>query len=124
MTTLSFLHEPGVLSNLRSRYTSNAIYTNTGTILIAVNPFSQLPHLYTPQLLHSYMSRPAEELPPHVFATACSAYRQMLRDKCGQAILVSATSCLSATIRNPGLCSNTVGDSHSRSSQSEACTTP
>ncbi|MEW5317854.1 MAG: hypothetical protein WDW38_009118 [Sanguina aurantia] len=92
MTTLSFLHEPGVLSNLRSRYTSNAIYTNTGAILIAVNPFAQLPHLYTPQLLHDYMSRPAEALPPHVFATACSAYRQMLRDKCGQAILITGES--------------------------------
>lgn len=43
MTDLVFLHEPGVLANLKQRYSSNAIYTYTGSILIAVNPFKALP---------------------------------------------------------------------------------
>jgi myosin heavy subunit len=43
MTDLVFLHEPGVLHNLKQRYSNNAIYTYTGSILIAVNPFKSLP---------------------------------------------------------------------------------
>ena len=46
MTRLSYLHEPGVLWNLQCRYLLDDIYTYTGTILIAVNPFASLPHLY------------------------------------------------------------------------------
>lgn len=36
---LSFLHEPGVLGNLSTRYSQQQIYTYTGSILIALNPF-------------------------------------------------------------------------------------
>ena len=43
MTTLSYLNEPGVLWNLKCRYMLDAIYTYTGSILIAVNPFARLP---------------------------------------------------------------------------------
>ncbi|XP_047309690.1 myosin-8-like [Impatiens glandulifera] len=45
MTKLAYLHGPGVLQNLRSRYDLNEIYTYTGSILIAINPFQRLPHL-------------------------------------------------------------------------------
>ncbi|XP_021901980.1 myosin-17-like [Carica papaya] len=41
MTKLSYLHEPGVLHNLAARYELNEIYTYTGNILIAINPFLQ-----------------------------------------------------------------------------------
>ena len=46
MTTLAYLNEPGVLCNLRARYELDLIYTYTGSILIAVNPFAHLPQLY------------------------------------------------------------------------------
>ncbi|KAG6575650.1 Myosin-12, partial [Cucurbita argyrosperma subsp. sororia] len=45
MTKLAYLHEPGVLHNLACRFALNEIYTYTGNILIAVNPFRRLPHL-------------------------------------------------------------------------------
>uniref|UniRef100_A0A7N0VAV1 Uncharacterized protein n=1 Tax=Kalanchoe fedtschenkoi TaxID=63787 RepID=A0A7N0VAV1_KALFE len=44
MTKLTYLNEPGVLYNLERRYVLNDIYTYTGSILIAVNPFTKLPH--------------------------------------------------------------------------------
>lgn len=50
---------------------------------------SVLPGLYGPRVIEQYQARPASELPPHVYAVACSAHRQMMRDKEGQAILVS-----------------------------------
>ncbi|KAM7485326.1 hypothetical protein LguiA_001335 [Lonicera macranthoides] len=76
MTTLSYLHEPGVLYNLRCRYDLNEIYTYTGNILIAVNPFQRLPHLYDMQVMEKYKGAAFGELSPHPFAIADSAYRQ------------------------------------------------
>ena len=40
MTQLSHLHEPAVLDNLRRRFEEGHVYTRTGLICIAVNPYS------------------------------------------------------------------------------------
>lgn len=89
MTTLSYLNEPGVLWNLKCRYGLDAIYTYTASILIAVNPFANLPHMYGPHMMDQYRGRPLGELQPHVYAIADAAYQQMTRDKKNQSILVS-----------------------------------
>ncbi len=101
MTSLTHLHEPGVLHNLRRRYARDLIYTATGSIIIAINPHRPLPHLVAPDVMQRYARQPThappsqqqqqqqgEALPPHVFGTATRAYQQMLRDGLGQAILV------------------------------------
>ncbi|WOG94895.1 hypothetical protein DCAR_0314192 [Daucus carota subsp. sativus] len=75
MTRLSYLHEPGVLQNLSNRYQLNEIYTYTGSILIAINPFQKLPHLYDPHMMEQYKGAPLGELSPHVYAIADVAYR-------------------------------------------------
>ena len=54
MTTLAYLNEPGVLDNLKARYVVDDIYTYTGSILIAVNPFARLPHLYGTHMMEQY----------------------------------------------------------------------
>ena len=41
-TQLMHLHEPSLLYNLRFRYGKDLIYTYTGYILIAVNPYKKL----------------------------------------------------------------------------------
>ncbi|KAL0459434.1 UNVERIFIED_CONTAM: Myosin-11 [Sesamum latifolium] len=74
MTKLSYLHEPGVLQNLATRYQLNEIYTYTGGILIAINPFQRLPHLYDTHMMEQYKGAPFGELSPHVFAIADMAY--------------------------------------------------
>ena len=89
MTTLSYLNEPGVLYNLKCRYGLDAIYTYTASILIAVNPFALLPHLYGPHMMEQYRGRQLGELSPHVYAIADAAYQQMTHDKKSQSILVS-----------------------------------
>lgn len=92
MTKLAYLHEPGVLDNLRSRYDINEIYTYTGSILIAVNPFRKLPHLYDSHMMAQYKGAAFGELSPHPFAVADAAYRQMINEGISQAILVSGES--------------------------------
>ncbi|XP_059660209.1 myosin-6-like [Cornus florida] len=92
MTKLAYLHEPGVLHNLRSRYDINEIYTYTGNILIAVNPFRRLPHLYDSHMMAQYKGTAFGELSPHPFAVADAAYRLMINEGISQSILVSGES--------------------------------
>lgn len=88
MTDLAFLHEPGVLWNLKQRYAGDAIYTYTGSILIAVNPFRALPDLYTKAVMDAYSSGQHGGRAPHVYAVASAAYHKMRAEGRGQAILV------------------------------------
>ncbi|CAA7395580.1 unnamed protein product [Spirodela intermedia] len=92
MTKLSYLHEPGVLQNLSTRYELNEIYTYTGNILIAVNPFQRLPHLYDSHMMAQYKGACLGELSPHVFAVADVAYRAMINEGKSNSILVSGES--------------------------------
>ncbi|OIW18737.1 hypothetical protein TanjilG_13489 [Lupinus angustifolius] len=92
MTKLSYLHEPGVLHNLATRYELNEIYTYTGNILIAINPFQRLPHLYDTHMMEQYKGAGFGELSPHVFAIADVAYRAMINEGKSNSILVSGES--------------------------------
>ncbi|XP_018629557.1 myosin-6 isoform X4 [Nicotiana tomentosiformis] len=92
MTKLAYLHEPGVLHNLKTRYDINEIYTYTGNILIAVNPFRRLPHLYDSHMMSQYKGAAFGELSPHPFAVADAAYRLMIKEGVSQSILVSGES--------------------------------
>ncbi|XP_008445541.1 myosin-15 isoform X1 [Cucumis melo] len=92
MTKLTYLNEPGVLYNLQRRYSLNDIYTYTGSILIAVNPFTKLPHLYDVHMMEQYKGAPFGELSPHVFAVADASYRAMISEGRSQSILVSGES--------------------------------
>lgn len=53
LITLPHLHEPAILHSLWERFYHGDIYTFTGPILIAVNPFKRLP-LYTEEKLMTY----------------------------------------------------------------------
>lgn len=88
MTTLAYLNEPSVLNNLKARYVVDDIYTYTGSILIAVNPFARLPHLYGTHMMEQYRGVNLGELSPHVYAIADAAYQQMRRFGKSQSILV------------------------------------
>ncbi|KAG0499460.1 hypothetical protein HPP92_004151 [Vanilla planifolia] len=92
MTKLIYLNEPGVLYNLSRRYALNEIYTYTGSILIAINPFTKLPHLYNEHMMEQYKGVQFGELSPHAFAIADAAYRAMMNQARSQSILVSGES--------------------------------
>ena len=71
MTNLIYLNEPNVMWNLASRYQQDYIYTYTGSILIALNPFFPLSHLYDQQMMDSYFElEELADLDPHVYAIA------------------------------------------------------
>ena len=92
MITLTYLNEPGVLWNLKVRYEQDDIYTYTGSILIAVNPFTPMPHLYGAHMMEQYKNAEQGELSPHAYAIADASYKQMRNNGKSQAILVSGES--------------------------------
>ncbi|MED6220130.1 hypothetical protein PIB30_041902 [Stylosanthes scabra] len=87
MTKLAYLHEPGVLYNLKNRYDINEIYTYTGNILIAINPFKSIEDLYNASVMQQYKGAAVGDLSPHVFAIAESAYRAMVNEEKSNSIL-------------------------------------
>lgn len=88
---LSYLNEPAVLHNLRCRYAQDKIYTRAGPVLIAVNPFKMVP-LYTNDFLQLYRGKTKDNLGPHVYLTADSAFGAMMRDGVNQSIIISGES--------------------------------
>lgn len=91
LTSLSHLNEASVLHTILNRYQQRTIYTYSGIVLIAVNPFFDL-NLYSPEIIQAYAGRRRGELEPHLFAVAEDAYRCLIRDKRNQTIVVSGES--------------------------------
>ncbi|PFH31306.1 myosin F [Besnoitia besnoiti] len=116
LTMLTHLHEAAVLDSLNLRFDIDEIYTFTGPILIAVNPFKQIAGLYDMKQLVRYIRNPQFSSPlraavsagdeeissapahlpvsrlPHVFASSSAAYEGMCNDKQSQTILISGES--------------------------------
>lgn len=62
------VNEATLLHNVRLRYSKDAIYTYVANILIAVNPYFELPHLYSLETIKKYHGKSLGTLAPHVFA--------------------------------------------------------
>lgn len=87
LVRLTHLHEPAILHNLERRFSAGNIYTYTGPILIAVNPFKDL-NLYNDSILKEHYERGVSQsqgvedlppLPPHVYAITASAFQDMVQ---------------------------------------------
>ncbi|NXE57021.1 MYO5A protein, partial [Casuarius casuarius] len=92
LVALSYLHEPAVLHSLRVRFLeANAIYTYCGIILVAINPYKQLP-IYEEEVIYAYSGREVGDMDPHIFALAEEAYKQMSRYGKNQSLIISGES--------------------------------
>ncbi|KAK8041200.1 hypothetical protein PG994_014207 [Apiospora phragmitis] len=117
LTNLSHLNEPAapagerwrggsladfgfspVLQAIRLRYIQKEIYTYSGIVLIAANPFARVDSLYVPGMVQVYAGKQRATQAPHLFAIAEEAFADMLRDKKNQTIVVSGKSGAGKTV--------------------------
>lgn len=91
LTTLTQLTEHTLLEALKQRYLGNHIYTDVGDILVAINPFQQLP-IYTESWSQAYSQPDVSLLAPHIFKVASRAYSAMLSERKDQVCVISGES--------------------------------
>ncbi|KAI0459758.1 P-loop containing nucleoside triphosphate hydrolase protein [Xylaria acuta] len=98
LTNLSHLNEPAVLQAIRLRYAQKEIYTYSGIVLIATNPFARVDSLYVPGMVQVYAGRQRETQAPHLFAIAEEAFIKMIKDGRNQTVVVSGESGAGKTV--------------------------
>ena len=101
LVDMKYLHEPGVLVNLISRHEEGKPYTRSGDIIISINPFRWLHHLYseanqkryTEKLIWQISERdPRQDLEPHIYEVSALAYSEMAYQGRNQSIVITGES--------------------------------
>jgi myosin-6 len=105
LSKLSELNYATILSTLKLRYNQNKIYTNISDTLLAINPYRDIPQLFSRDTLLLYaLDAPSTSNPedhPHVFSIARKAYFAAVGDPSitttltkprSQAIIISGQS--------------------------------
>ncbi|OQS04205.1 myosin, partial [Thraustotheca clavata] len=103
LTELLELNQDTIYTALHERFLRQQIYTNSGHILLAINPFERLQSLYGSDRMETYAAHYAPtkatngEIPPHIYRVAAKAYQNMMRGKLcdapsDQSILISGES--------------------------------
>ena len=98
LTSLSYLNEPAVLHAIKQRYAQLNIYTYSGLVLIATNPFDRVDQLYSQDMIQAYAGKRRGEMEPHLFAIADEAYSLMKSERQNQTIVVSGESGAGKTV--------------------------
>ncbi|XP_043287934.1 myosin-VIIa-like isoform X2 [Venturia canescens] len=88
---LGDLQEYAILKNLHTRYMKNLIYTYTGSMLIAINPYCIL-DIYTTKEIAKYRGKKLGDGPPHIFAIGDNCYTEMKATGADQCIVISGES--------------------------------
>jgi len=91
LCSISSLTQDKLLEVLKKRFMENKIYTYSGDILMSINPYKFLP-IYNPKFMTIYQNRKKEEVDPHIYAVADSAFSAMVADKQDQCIVITGKS--------------------------------
>jgi len=91
MVNLTFLNDASVFWNLKTRYQAKMIHTYSGLFVVVVNPYKRYP-IYTHRVCKIYLGKRRNEVPPHLWAIAEAAYRNMLANKKDNAMLITGES--------------------------------
>ena len=101
------ISEGAIMDELKRRFMSDTIYSAIGPIIIALNPYKNMPALYGAENMLNYMLEGEKQLlqanyastkAPHVWTIAQSAYSQLKLNMTRQAIVISGES--GGTVQN------------------------
>ncbi|TRY49764.1 Myosin motor domain containing protein [Cryptosporidium tyzzeri] len=91
-TSLTSLDPANILENIRVRFGQGKIYTSTAHVLLAMNPYRNIPNLYSEETKRSYFGKHMSQMPPHPYSIADYSYRNMVLDRRNHAIVISGES--------------------------------
>ena len=91
MINLEELTQDSLHNNLEERYNANLIYTYTGSILVSINPYQNLP-IYSLSHCRKYADKKIGELPPHIFALADNVFTHVREYGKNQCVIISGES--------------------------------
>lgn len=97
MVLLTKITEAAITDNLKKRLLEDNIYTYIGPVLVAVNPFKNLPY-FGDKEVEMYQGAAHYEVPPHIYALADTMYRNMLIDNDSQCVIISGESGAGKTV--------------------------
>ncbi|XP_067015742.2 unconventional myosin-XVIIIa isoform X2 [Anabrus simplex] len=86
LANLRYLNESSVLHTLRQRYGSNLIHTYAGGSMVVINPMAPLA-IYSEKVVHMFRGCKSEDMPPHIYSLAQSAYHSMLASRRDQSVV-------------------------------------
>ncbi|KAJ1442107.1 P-loop containing nucleoside triphosphate hydrolase protein, partial [Ochromonadaceae sp. CCMP2298] len=86
------ISEAAIMQELKARFQQDVIYSAIGPIIIALNPYKDMPQLYSAAQMQTYSEPSFAEAQPHVWTIAQAAYSQLRTDLCRQAIVISGES--------------------------------
>jgi len=92
LVLLEDISNNAIVEVLRQHHSSQEMYTWIGPVLISVNPYTEISGLYTTSTLNKYVGKKIFENPPHVYAVAESAYRNMVLNHSDEAVVITGES--------------------------------
>uniref|UniRef100_A0A8C6U8Q3 Myosin XVIIIAb n=1 Tax=Neogobius melanostomus TaxID=47308 RepID=A0A8C6U8Q3_9GOBI len=91
LASLLYLNESSVMNCLRQRYGGNLIHTYAGPNTVVINPLS-MPSMYSEKVMHMFKGCRREDMAPHIYSVAQSAYRNLLTTRQDQSIVLLGKS--------------------------------
>lgn len=91
LASLVYLNESSVLHTLRQRYGASLLHTYAGPSLLVLSPRGA-PAVYSEKVMHMFKGCRREDIAPHIYAVAQTAYRAMLMSRQDQSIVLLGSS--------------------------------
>mmetsp|Transcript_27233 Transcript_27233/g.38371 ORF Transcript_27233/g.38371 Transcript_27233/m.38371 type:complete len:1003 (-) Transcript_27233:51-3059(-) len=84
--------EDAMMKNIKIRFQTDNIYTYIGSVVVSMNPYKKMDHLYNSKKIDEYRGRYMYEVPPHVYALSNDVYRNLLQHQENQCVIISGES--------------------------------
>ncbi|XP_021571287.1 unconventional myosin-XVIIIa isoform X3 [Carlito syrichta] len=91
LASLVYLNESSVLHTLRQRYGASLLHTYAGPSLLVLSPRGA-PAVYSEKVMHMFKGCRREDMAPHIYSVAQTAYRAMLMSRQDQSIVLLGSS--------------------------------